>query len=107
MYKSVELNPTPQRIEVTFRTTVTRWDRSRAGYGTQVYKVIINNPVSFMYHTYGKGVITYYAEWFSKSVRPLHRYEITFDTLQIKSIKFIYEDYSIHNPDRTTQIPEE
>ena len=96
MYKAEELDPKPYKVIVEFQTTVTLWETGKASYGEQVHKITISNPVSFKYHTYGKGMITYFAEWFSESVRPLRKYNTQFDTLQIKSIKFIYPELSNH-----------
>ena len=90
MNQFAELDPKPLRIEVEFTSNVSKWECGKSTYGEVVEgRLIINNPYVVTYHTYGKGIITYYVEWFSDSVRPLKKWNITFDNTQIKSLKFI------------------
>lgn len=90
MNEFANLEPKPASIEVEFTSNVSMWEIGKSTYGENVEgKLIINNPDVVTYHTYGKGIITYYVEWFSESVRPLKKWNITFDNTQIKSLKFI------------------
>ena len=94
MKTSANLLPLPRKITATFFDSVAEWGHGTKGYGVPVKKVTINNPYNVQYHTYGNGIITYFVEWFSESVRPLEKYQITFDTLNIKSITFENEKES-------------
>lgn len=87
MYTAAELDPKPQTITVKFNKPVTLWPIGKSSYGESVDKVTIKNPVYFKYHTYGSGIVTYFVEWFSESVRPLRKYELVFDSTDIESMK--------------------
>lgn len=82
------LDPTPTTVTVKFIHPVTMWECNVSSYGMLVNSLKVNNPFLVQYHTYGSGIITYFITWFSESVRPLKKYEITFDTMDIESIQF-------------------
>ena len=96
MYKHQPIEPKPETLRVVFQSTVTLWECQKSDYGTPVKEIEIKNPDVVTYHTYGKGITAYYVEWFDESVRPLKKYNIQFDTLQIKSIEFVNSTYSIY-----------
>ena len=99
MYKFEALDPKPIEIEIEFSFPTHIHISSLEGT-TQSVKTVsrvkIFNPLVVTYHTYGKGSISYYVEYFSNSVRPLRKYIVQFDTLQVKSIKFVYPKLSIN-----------
>ena len=83
----------PAKVTIEFNQPVRTWNFCRnvkVGHNSQDVTKITIEGADWQYHTYGDGLITYYAEWFSKSCRPLVRHEITFDTTQIKSIQMKY-----------------
>lgn len=87
MKQAQPLNPSPKSITVRFNRAVTLWECNVSSYGNPVKSIKIENPFLVQYHTYGHGIVTYFVTWFSESVRPLRKYEITFDTSDIKSIQ--------------------
>jgi hypothetical protein len=99
MYKHQPLDPKPVKVQIVFQLPVhlhTSFLEGTKQDVETVKKITINDPLVFTYHTYGKGTVSYYAEWFSKNTRPLKKYIIQFDTLDIISMKIENKEYSIN-----------